>query len=401
MPIPVAQVQQLLTWLAVTAALLYWIRSWRRSRTPGLLAMVKALAALNVALILGTDWGVHDWLFGIPTLPNYIVHVLTLSSAYWLQVFVLYLAHPVDTIPAKVRIRTRLLIGAQLALCVLYLLGPLPGNLPAITAEAGNHTFVVAYLAVFELYLGLAMFDVVYVGRHAKDLPRGYLRTGLRLLRWGGICGLAFVAHKALYSLAVRFNLNPPWAELGNIGASRVLTTAGILLLMAGVTVPAVVPRRQLRRHYRALEPLWRDLTTFAPELRYDAPPTRRVFGRPDVTDLVRTRLTEINDVLVGPLQPYLDPAVYTAALQPAEAGTSSANRAHAQAVTIATALVTAEHGAPVHAEHPVAFTPDEATDDYREEAAWLATVATAYSTSTTVAEILKETSSHAADPVH
>ncbi|WUL71587.1 hypothetical protein OG943_22480 [Amycolatopsis sp. NBC_00345] len=383
----------------MTAALLYWIRSWQRSRTPGLLAMVKALASLDVALILGTDHGVHDWLFGIATLPNYIVHVLTLCSAYWLQLFVLYLAHPVDTIPAKVRTRTWVLVGAQVALGVLYLLGPLPSKLPAITAEAGNHTFVVAYLAVFELYLGLAMFDVVYVGRHAKDLPRGYLRTGLRLLRWGGIAGLAFVAHKALYSLAVRFNLNPPWAELGNVGASRVLTTAGILLLMAGVTVPAVAPRRQLLRHHRALEPLWRDLTAFAPELRYTATPARRLFGRPDITDRVRTRVTEINDVLVGPLQPYLDPKVYATALQPAD--TSPPNRAYAQAVTIATALATAEHGAPVHAEHPVAFTPAEATDDYREEAAWLAAVAAEYSTSTTVAAILKETSSHAADPVH
>ncbi len=400
MPIPVAQLQQLLTWLAVTGALLYWIRSWRRSRTPGLLAMVKALAALDLALILGTDYGVHDWLFGIATLPNYIVHVLTLCSAYWLQLFVLYLAHPADTIPAKVRVRTRVLIVAQLALGVLYLLGPLPGKLPAINAEAGNHTFVVAYLAVFELYLGLAMFDVVYVGRHARDLPPGYLRTGLRLLRWGGICGLAFVAHKALYSLAVRFDFNPPWAELGNVGASRVLTTAGILLLMAGVTVPAVAPRRQLRRHYHALEPLWHDLTTFAPELRYTAAPPRRMFGRLDITDLVRTRLTEMNDVLVGPLQPFLDPAVFAAALQPA-AASPDASRAHAQAVTIATALVTAEHGAPVHAEDPVAFTPDRATDDYREEAAWLAAVATAYSTSTTVAAILKETNSHDADPVH
>ncbi|WP_414941902.1 DUF6545 domain-containing protein [Amycolatopsis sp. cmx-11-51] len=87
------------------------------------------------------------------------------------------------------------------------------------------------------------------------------------------------------------------------------------------------------------------------------------------------------------------------APLQPARR--PGANRAYAQAVTIATALGTAERGTPVYAEWPVPFTPGEATDDYREEATWLATVATAYSTSTTVAEILKETSSHAADPVH
>ncbi|RJQ83247.1 hypothetical protein D5S19_20335 [Amycolatopsis panacis] len=37
-----------------------------------------------------------------------------------------------------------------------------------------------------EIYVGLAMFDIFHVARHAQQLlPRGYLRTGLRLFRWG------------------------------------------------------------------------------------------------------------------------------------------------------------------------------------------------------------------------
>ncbi|WP_206793960.1 MAB_1171c family putative transporter [Amycolatopsis sp. MtRt-6] len=392
MSLVIAQLQSTLVWLAVTGALIYWYRSWRRSRTPGLLAMVKALAALNVALILGTDFGVANWLFGVPTLPNYLVHVLTLFAAYFLQLFVLHLAHPTAAVPAKVRVRTRILVIAELALGLLYLVGPVHSTGPAINGEAGNPALAVAYLAIFEIYLGIAMFDVVYVARHARELRRGYLRTGLRLLRWGGITGLVFVAHKVLYSLTLAVGFSPAWAHALNGVVAGLLTTVGILLLMAGVTVPAVGPRHQLRRHYRQLEPLWRDLTAFAPEVKFSGVPT----GRTDITDRVRQRMTEINDVLVGPLQAYLDPAVYAAALADTrrEAGREMPAAAVAQAVTIATALASAE---PVNADESVAFTPADATDD-RDEAAWFAAVATAY---TTLTRTSQETSSDVLDTAH
>src|SRR5256886_9279149 len=86
--------------------------------------------------------------------------------------------HDALPISAKVRARTRVLIVAQLALGVLYLLGPLPGKLPAITAEAGNHTFVVAYLAVFQLYLRLAVLDRKSTrlnSSHSQNLDAGLL----------------------------------------------------------------------------------------------------------------------------------------------------------------------------------------------------------------------------------
>ncbi|GAA4527537.1 MAB_1171c family putative transporter [Amycolatopsis samaneae] len=390
-----ANLQSVLIIFAVTGALYYWIRSWRRSRTPALLANVKALAALDVALLLGVDFGAPGWLFGITTLPNYVVHVLGVLAAYWLQAFVLYLAVPVADVPPKLRTRRRILIGSQVTLAVLYVLGPMHGDLlPAITGQAGNHALAVAYLAVFELYLGLAMLDVVLVARHARELPRGYLRTGLRLLRWGGILGLAFAVHKALTSVAVAAGL-PWWAQVINGVLPGLLTTAAILLLMAGITVPAVAPRRLMRRHYREMEPLWRDLVTFAPEVRFEQ------IGRADITDRVRQRMTEINDVLAGALQPWIDPAVHARVLAEAEARPDAGHppAATAQAATIATALVTAEHGAPVNAERPVSFTP-AVTIDYRDEAAWLAAVATAYSTSPVVAQSRQEAQHHA-DPAH
>jgi hypothetical protein len=393
MSLVVAQLQSLLVWIAVTGALAYWYRSWRRSRTPSLLAMVKALAALDVALLLGLDLGFGSWLLGVATLPNYLLHVFTLLAAYWLQLFVLHLAHPAATVPARARIRTRLLAGAQLALLVFYVLGPVHGDQTAINGEAGNPVLAVLYLAVFEIYLGIAMFDVFHVARHARELPRGYLRTGLRLLRWGGISGLAFVVEKTLFSVVLALGINSAAAHAINGVLAGVLTTAGILLLMAGVTVPAVGPRNRMRRDHRQLEPLWRDLTDYAPEVKFEARPTRRA----DITDRIRQRLTEINDVLVGPLQAYLDPAVYSAALVSAEqeAGQAAIPAAvTAQAVTIATALASTE---PVNADKPVAFT-SASTTDYRDEASWFACVATAY---TQLPSILKEPRGHVVDPAH
>ncbi|WP_326950234.1 hypothetical protein OG439_16490 [Amycolatopsis sp. NBC_01307] len=393
MSLIIAQLQSVLVWLAVTGALIYWFRSWRRSRTPSLLAMVKALAALDLALLLGFDLGVGSWLLGLATLPNYLVHVFALFAAYWLQLFVLYLAHPATEVPARARVRTRLLAVAQLALLVFYILGPAHGDQTAINGEAGNPVIAVVYLAVFEIYLGIAMFDVFHVARHARQLPRGYLRTGLRLLRWGGIAGLAFVAEKALFSVALALGLQSAAAHSINGVIAGLLTTAGILLLMAGVTVPAVGPRNRMRRDHRQMEPLWRDLTTYAPEVKFQARPARRA----DITDRVRQRLTEMNDVLVGPLQPYLDPAVYSAALASAEqeAGqTAVPAAATAQAVTIATALASTD---PVNPDRPVTFTSAE-TEDYREEASWLAAVAAAYAQLTSS---LKEPRAHVVNPAH
>ncbi|RJQ79633.1 DUF6545 domain-containing protein [Amycolatopsis panacis] len=163
---------------------------------------------------------------------------------------------------------------------------------------------------------------------------------------------------------------------------------------MAGATIPALGPRNRMRCQYRQLEPLWRDLTAFAPEVKFG---TRSPY-RTDITDRIRQRLTEINDVLIGPLQPYLDPAVHAAALASAEQkaghGAAPDTAATAQAVTIATALISTE---PVNPNRPVVFTTP-GTQDYRDEAAWYASVAAAYSHLTTTAKT-EEPRRHAVDP--
>ncbi|QWF83779.1 DUF6545 domain-containing protein [Amycolatopsis sp. CA-230715] len=167
---------------------------------------------------------------------------------------------------------------------------------------------------------------------------------------------------------------------------------------MAGMTLPAVGPRWELRRHDRALEPLWRDLTDWAPDYRFNPP---EAAGKPDITDRVRNRIVEIRDVLFEPLQPHLNPAVAEEARDLARRNQLDDGQAEAvaQAAVIAVALATARQNAPVGNSGPVSFT-GPGTDDYRDDATWLATVATAYTESPIVKTILEETTPDA-EPAH
>lgn len=395
-----ATAQQIFTWFAATPVLLYWFRSWRRTRSPHALAMLKALIGLNLVLVFGTDFGHNDWLFGIPTLANFLNHVCGLAAAYWWTTFVLYMAHPADEVPPKARVRRRILLVTLAVMAAVYFVGILPAGLPLITADAAGAPLVSVYLTAFEVYVGIAMFDVFWTCRHARDIPRGYLRTGLYLLRWGGGLGLAYAVHKAFYSVAHHAGWTPPWPEFGSFGVGRLLTTASILCLMAGVAVPAVGPRIDLRRQNRALLPLWRDLTTFAPDVLFSTPKARGL-ARRGVADRVRTRVTEIRDVLVGPLQPYLDADVASEARDLAIDEGMAENDVNivTEAAVIAAALAAARRGEAASTGDPVTFT--SADTDYRTEARWLAAVATAYSKSPIVALIAEEKNAHEPDLAH
>jgi hypothetical protein len=172
-----------------------------------------------------------------------------------------------------------------------------------------------------------------------------------------------------------------------------------IFLLMAGVTVPAVGPRIRQRRQHRALHQLWRDLTEFAPAVRFTTPMSADV-GPFDITDRLRNRITEIHDVLAGPLQPYLDPAVQERATKLALEKDIPEDqvRAVAEAAVIAAALLAAADDHPVLAEEPVVFA-GPATTDYRDEAAWLTHIGKAYATSPIVT-IIRQEARNATDTV-
>lgn len=314
----------------VTAALLFWLRSYRLTRKPGVRAMCWALALLDAAVLLGGPiTGVLDSDLGIPALGQYLQHVCVLTSAFWLQVFCLHLTRPADETARRTRARAVLLVTALTGLTVFYVLGPVRSGLANVPSSAGDKPWVAQYLAMYGGYLGVAMADTVWMSRLASHVPRRFLRIGLRLLGAGGIAGLLYVVHRVGYSVAASLGITLPWNERGYTGPNTMLVLVAIALLMSGVMVPPLGARWEARKAAAEVDPLWIDVTALAPEL---------VFAHRG--DRLRRQITEIRDVLIGPLHPYLDPDAFHRVLN--EAIRSGLSKSDAEPVAEAAVIAIA-----------------------------------------------------------
>jgi len=373
---------QLLSYLAllvVTGVLLFWIAEWRVSRRPGVRAMCLALLGLQVGMTLGVP-PVRAFLAGLVPLPaaaHLLQHSVVLWGAYHLAAFARYLVIPQDhQVPPTLRRRRILLLVSLAALLVCYVLGPLPARMELIEPHRATVPFVGVYLGVFATYLGVALLDVALAARHARRLTDPGLRWGLWLLGTGALSGVLYVLHKVGYAALTAAGLRPPWPEYGPRGVAGYLVPTAVLLMMAGSLLPPLCRRWELYRLCRRLDPLWQALTKQAPELRFHQwHPLLRPVSRQ-----LRQRVTEIRDVLAGPLERYLDPAVAAEARRQAAAqGQDSAQqRVAAAAAVIAAALAAHRSGRPAVDPDPTLVTDPEATT-YVAEARWLADVADAW----------------------
>lgn len=368
--------------LSVTAALTFWVHSYRQSRKPGVRAMCLSLLLLDVAVFLGVEGGPVEAGIGVPALAQFIQHVCVLTSAYWLQVFCLHLTRRPEEVSPLVRRRAITLAVALAGLGTFYVLGPLRSSLIFIPSLAGDHPWVPHYLSMYGGYLGLAMLDTFWMSRLASHVPRRFLRIGLRLLGAGSICGLLYVIHRLGYSFARAIGITLPWNENGALGPSLWLVTLAIVFLMTGVMAPPLGARWEARRAAAQLRPLWSAVTDVAPELVFHG---RRC-------DRLRMQITEIRDVLIGPLHAYLDPQVLQHAQHRAEQDglTEEDARAVAEAAVIAVALEAKRSGLPALTTTPVVISSDNDLDD-ATEGERLIRVAKAFTESPLVSAIVKE----------
>ncbi|XVV05362.1 MAB_1171c family putative transporter [Actinosynnema sp. CA-248983] len=361
--------------VAVTAAIAFWLSSYRYSRRSGVRAMCMSLALLDVALLIGVlSYSDLGWPL------QWAQHLCVMVSAYQLQVFCLHLTKRPERVEVGVRRRRTAVIAACVLLLVFYVLGPLRAGLVAVLSTFGDRPFVTHYLATYTLYLGWAMLDVVLMSRLARHVGRPSLRLGLRLLGAGSLVGLVYALLRLGVSVAVALGApisSKTWIEY----ATGQLTFVSIILLMAGILVPPFGARWEARKAHARLEPLWSAVTAVAPEL---------VFGnRGNAADRLRVRITEIRDVLIGPLHSYLDSSVVDRVSRQAADGESSAQQARAvgEAAAIAVALEAKRRAAAPVDTSPVII--GEAPDD--EEVAQLVRISTAFAHSPLVTEAVKE----------
>lgn len=314
----------------ITAALLFWLHSYRQTRKPGVRAMCISLVLLDIAILIGGVEARYGFGRDLHALPQYLQHICGITSAYWLQIFCLHLTHPAELIRRRSRARAVLLTCALVGLSVFYILGPVRLGLSAVPSSAGNLPWVTPYLAMFSGYLGLAMADTFWMSRLAAHVPQRFLRLGLRQLGIGSAIGLLYVLHRFGYSLARTLGVSVPWSDVGPGGLNNILVLLAIIFLMGGVMTPALGARWEARRAASEVLPLWRAVTSIAPEL---------VFNHR--TDRLRSQITEIRDVLIGPLHLYLSPEIYEQVHCKAinEGQTGVAADAVAEAAVIAVAL--------------------------------------------------------------
>ncbi|ALG06182.1 MAB_1171c family putative transporter [Kibdelosporangium phytohabitans] len=381
-----AQVVQHLAILALTAACVSWGRSWWRRRKPNALALFLCLLSLEVAFVIGAYYPWVASVIEVPSLTQVIIHTAVLSCVFWLQVFTLHLGTPPDDVVRKSRTRLAILGTCLLGLYVLWILGPLRQGLPAINGSFGDRPYVLAYLSVFSMSLAWAIGDIAWTTRFARHVPDRYLRLGLHFIRYGSIFGLIFALHKFVQTLAKAVGTPLPWLEYSEYtGVSTYLLSIGTFLSLAGFMLPSLGPRWERGRTMRRLEPLWSALTAQAPELVFST-------NTKDAADRLRNRITEIRDVLVGPLQPYLHPS---SAERATELGTGrdltgDELQATVEAATIAVALEARKHDIPAPLTTAIVFNGPSAAD-HGAEAAWLAKVSTAFADSEVVRTVVRE----------
>ncbi|MCP3800348.1 hypothetical protein NLX83_13875 [Allokutzneria sp. A3M-2-11 16] len=369
----------------VTLAVVYWARSWWRTRKPFSAALLRSVIALDVGLIIGFFYESAASVLPVPALPQLLIHVTTVAGLYNTQVLCLHLGQSGETVVERTQPRRVAVAVAIAALVVLYMFGPLASGLRAITANDTGAPLVVPYLLVFELYAAWAMLDVIWTLRHAGRMTRRFLRLGLRLVSFGAAAGFLFVAHKAAQMVGKALGAPLPWPEYSNgVGVGTILAMTSALLMMMGITLPTLGSRWERRQADRQLEPLWAAVIGAVPDVLFTPP----VGASPD---RLLIRVTTIRDAVSGPLRPFLRRDIADRARELGElAGISREDAdAAAHAAVIAAALRAYQRNEPpADLTNRVVISADGPDHVLR-----LAKIADAYTTSPIVSTITKENS--------
>ncbi|MFT7836948.1 hypothetical protein Q5530_12430 [Saccharothrix sp. BKS2] len=373
--------------VVVTAAFWFWMSSYRHTRKPGVRAMCVALLLLDLGVLMGAiSFAGRSFDLATEALPlQFMQHVCILTAAFYLQMFCLHLTSDTTRVVRQARLRRFVLVAALLGLTAFYFLGPWQHGITEVHSAYGDRPWVTQYLAVYSAYFGWVLLDVLLMSRLARHISRPNLRLGLRLLGAGSVTGLLYVAWRFGFSVAAALGVPVP-PDSSEWSGSNPWMFLAVMLLMAGVLVPPIGVRLEARRTHAALHPLWSALTTMAPEL---------VYGRRSRGDRLRIRVTEIRDVLIGPLHAYLDPEVTAEVRGRADdlGMPEHEARATAEAATIAVALEAKRRNLPPLTTAPVVIGE---TDD----AAQLVRIADAFTGSDLVTAAVKEFQDHH-DHVH
>ncbi|WP_340642103.1 MAB_1171c family putative transporter [Streptomyces albidoflavus] len=197
-------------------------------------------------------------------LPPLLKHLLGVISAAYLLDFVIAVVRP-----KGLARRTRLIaIGMTLPLMLtFYGLANWTSSGPIRIGEGRAALFPVLYMAVFTIYIGLAMIVATTLFLGGVRLSRTVLgKAGLGLLGLGTLLGSLYAIQRVTF-VVIHLSTGTSYPDLEN-SLSTLLKQAAVLSIAFGLCLPPLSVAVDYARSWdtlRRLKPLWRELTGAVP----------------------------------------------------------------------------------------------------------------------------------------
>ncbi|MEV6956539.1 MAB_1171c family putative transporter [Streptomyces sp. NPDC051183] len=254
--------------------MLWTVTIWRAPsafRTPKQRALWLAFAAVTLSMTLRLPGIMHsiDTWTRTNNLSTLIKHWVGIIAAGAFIDFVVAIARPERE--RRMRPRHYVALTTMALMAALFQVLPREHEVTDFFEETTGNGWATAYYTVFATYLGVAMATAtrLFWGsvRHARGLC---LRFGIRLMGIGTTAGALYALGRVLYLLGRLTGITSHTGDEIADTITDLLKYCSISLILTGSSIPALgVAWRTIQdwRHLRQLQPLWRDLTTSAPDI--------------------------------------------------------------------------------------------------------------------------------------
>ncbi len=327
-----------------------------------------------------------------PSLGRLLSNVCTLVAAFGCQHLMLYVSHPAEQVPAKVRVRLITLLIAVGVMAVMFFTSSPPKGIGIFTGLYRSQPTLAVYVLVYASYLGSAVIDLAALALRSVRGARAWLRLGMILIAAGCVLAAGYLIEKVIgvVSELITASTAEPYctSAFATVGCTFAvgMPALAVLLIILGTTLPTLGPRlEQLargiwhRRSLRRLRPLWETLHEALPDIALATPdylPTPSLPG--EISERLYRRVIAIRDGLLM-LEPYRDPADTRKHRDQADAAELTGQRRAAaiEAADILAALYRRRHNMPLH-EYSVEGKAATQHDDLAGELRWLTQVSDA-----------------------
>jgi hypothetical protein len=327
----------------------------------------------------------------VPSLGRLLSNVCMLVAAFgWLHLM-LYISHPAEQVPARMRTRLITLLIAIAVMAVMFFASSRPTGTGIFTGLYRSQPTLAVYALVYASYLGSAMVDLAVLALRSVRGARTWLRLGMILIASGCLLAITYLIEKVIgvvSELATGTAAEPycssPFATVGCTFAVGMPALA-VLVMTLGATLPTLGPRLERltrgfrhRRSLQRLQPLWETLHEALPDLALVTPDYSPGMLGGEISERLYRRVIAIRDGLLA-LQPYRHPDdTQHHRHEAATAGLTDRRRAPAiEAADIRAALYRRRHDMPPRV-YPIERDDTTHQDNLTTELQWLVQVSEA-----------------------